>query len=87
MQFQLLRNNKDLTPVWKGTSTVDLHSIMPDVNIDQVDKFNLPGSLTPGNYILIIKIIDPLNYKLPMNLLNDNKLANNAYVLGNITIK
>jgi len=88
VQFQLLRSVRDLKPVWSGYSKINLSSIMPAINnFYQADKFILPSDLSPGNYILAIRIIDPLNYKLPMNLLNNNKLPNNAYFLGNMVIK
>jgi hypothetical protein len=88
VKYALIKNTELPDASWSGYSTINLHDIMPgQPNLSQTDNFNLPAELHPGHYFLTVQIIDPNNYKLPMNLQLRHKLSDNSYIVGEVNIK
>jgi hypothetical protein len=74
-----LRNSSNVT-VWTGTSNFTLKGFAPISTTTSVsNSYILPGSVSPGTYRLMIKIIDPTGYRSPYPLGINGRESDGAY--------
>jgi hypothetical protein len=77
-----LEDRKTGRKAWSGKSTHSLRLRIPAKNPYVLrDNFNLPKSLEPGTYRLVLTMKDPNGYRPPLTLAMHGRRADGSYVL------
>jgi hypothetical protein len=73
--------------VWSSASKISLGTILPDAAPLRVkDRYTIPKAVTPGSYSLEMRIVDPRNYRQPMQLCISQTPSPAGYLLGSVKI-
>ena len=76
-----LQNQSGGAVVWTGNSAFDLKLFLPSASATQhTDNFTLPA-IAAGTYRLVVKIVDPNDYRDPFPIAITGRQADGAYIL------
>jgi hypothetical protein len=83
-----LQNQSTNAVVWTGNSSHELRLWLPQPTPTTVnDNFTLPGTLAPGTYRLVVRVVDPAGYREPLPLAIRGRRPDGSYLIReNITV-
>lgn len=75
------------TLAWTQISSFDLKRALPgDQPVSKTDRFRLPKELVPGEYKLVMQVVDPAGYRLPMNIAISDQPGPSGINLGAVRV-
>lgn len=80
---------KDTTQkiVWSGKSQFSPKLFIPETTGTAItDRFKLPASIMPGNYVMNLIVKDPIGYRSPLPLAIKGRNDDGSYTIQNIII-
>jgi hypothetical protein len=83
VQFAL---RQGATTIWQTLSSLNLESLLPTSDQAVSDQWQLPATLPPGRYDLVLAVTDPSGYRRPLPLAINGQQADGSYQLGSVQV-
>jgi hypothetical protein len=83
VQFQLRHG---ATTIWQTASSLNLETFLPTADQSVSDPWQIPASIPPGTYDLLVVVTDPSGYRRPLPLAIDGQLADGSYRVGSVQV-